>query len=269
MLRRTSTLALAAAAGTAALGLGALPAVASSSGDATVTVIHGVALPDAATVDVWAGEEVLLDDFAYQDLETVSVPAGTYDLYVTAPDAEDTSAAIITAEGVEVPAGANASVVANAAGGTPNLAVFVNDTSAPEDGSARVTARHTADAPAVDVLVNGAPAFSGLEPLAEQSAEVPAGTVDVEVQAGGSAVPGLSAEGLALEPGVAYFAYAVGDGENGYALLTQTIDTGEGGAPGEVPAGDGSSAPAPYGYLALAGLGALVLGGAAVRVARR
>jgi hypothetical protein len=272
MTRRTSTmrpLALAAAAGTVALAAAAAPAVASSTEDATVTVVHGVALPAAATVDVWAGEDVLIDDLDYQDLEEVSVPAGTYDLFVTAPDAEDTSEAIITAEGVEVPGGANASVVANAAGGTPNLQVFVNDTAAPAEGSARVTARHTADAPAVDVLVNGAAAFSGLEPLAEQSAEVPAGSVDVEVQAGGSAVPGLSVDGLALEAGVAYFAYAVGDGENGYALLTQTIDTGEGDMPGSVPAGDGSSSPVPYGALALAGVGALVLGGTALRLARR
>lgn len=271
MTRRTSTrpLALVAATGALALGVGAVPAAASSQGEATVTVVHGVALPAAATVDVWAGEDVLLDDLDYQDLETVSVPAGTYDLYVTAPDAEDTSAAIISAEGVDVPGGANASVVANAAGGTPNLQVYVNDTGAPADGSARVTARHTADAPAVDVLVNGAAAFSGLEPLGEESAELPAGTVDVEVQAAGSAVPGLAAPGLALEPGIAYFAYAVGDAENGYALLTQTIDTGEDGTPGSVPAGDGSSAPLPYGALALAGLGALVLGGTALRVARR
>ena len=265
-MRTIRPLALTAAAGALVLGLGAAPAQAA---DATVTVVHGVALPAAATVDVWAGDAVLIDDLAFKDVETISVPEGTYDLYVTAADASDTSAAIITAEGVAVPGGANATVIANAAGGTPNLKVFVNDTAAPAEGSARVTARHTADAPAVDVLVNGAAAFSGLEPLAEESAEVPAGTVDVAVQAGGAAVPGLSADGLALEPGMAYLAYAVGDADNGYSLLLQTIDTGAGDMPGSVPAGDGSSAPLPYGALALAGIGVLLLGGTALRVARR
>ena len=119
------------------------------------------------------------------------------------------------------------------------------------------------------MLVNGEVAFSGLEPLSEASAELPAGTVDVSVQAGGADVAGLSADGLALEPGMAYFAYAVGDGDNGYSLLLQTIDTGSSDMPGSVPAGDGSSTSLPYGVLALAGLGVLAIGATAVRVARR
>lgn len=256
-------------AGVVLAAAGAVPAAAQDA-EATVTVIHGVALPAAATVDVWAGDSVLLEDLDYQDIETLSVPAGDYDLYVTAPDAEDTSEAIITAEGVAVPGGANATVVANAAGGTPNLAVFVNDTDAAAEGSARVTARHTADAPAVDVLVDGEVAFAGLEPLAEESAELPAGSYDISVQADGADVPGLSAEGLGVEEGTAYYAYAVGDGDNGYALLLQTVDVGGGAeTPGSVPAGDGSSAPVPYAALLLLGAGAVVLTGSAVRLARR
>ena len=247
---------------------------AAQEGTATVTVVHRVALPAAATVDVWAGDQVLLDDVAYQDVETAEVPAGTYDLYVTAPDATDTSEAIISAEDVEVPAGANASVVANQAAGQPNLRVFVNDTSATGEGNARLTARHTAEAPAVDVAVNGEVAFEGLEPLAEQSAEVPADTYDVEVRAGGEAVPGLSAEGLAVEAGTAYYAYAVGDADNGYALVLQTVETGAAGGGAETPGSVPSAATAPgTPWVALgllgAGAGALAVGASAVRARGR
>lgn len=251
------TVAVAVAAGLATAGLFAAPANAAS--DATVTVVHGVALPAAADVSVWAGDTKLIADLKYKDVKTLTVPAGTYDLYVTPVGATDTSGALITAKGVAVPAGANATVVANEVGGTPNLKVFVNSTKATAAGMARVTARHTADAPTVDVLVNGQKAFGNLKPGAEQSAEVPAGTYDVAVQAGGSDVPGLSASGLALKAGTSYYAYAVGDADNGYSLVLQTIDVGTGTTmPGSVPAGDGSSQSTPWGALAL-GVGGLAL----------
>lgn len=262
------TMALATAAGLAATGLLASPASA-AGGDATVTVVHGVALPAAADVAVWAGSTKLIADLKYKDVKTLTVPAGTYDLYVTPVNATSTSGALISAKGVAVPAGANATVVANEVGGTPNLKVFVNDTMATAAGMARVTARHTADAPAVNVLVNGKTAFTNLQPGAEQSAEVPAGTYSVAVQAGGADVPGLSASGLAVQSGVAYYAYAVGDKTNGYALVLQTVNVGTATTmPGGVPAGDGSSQPAPWGAIALALVGAALVAGSARRLAR-
>ena len=49
---------------------------------------------------------------------------------------------------MEVPAGANATVVAHLdADGNPTLTPFVNDTSATGPGEARLTVRHTAAAP--------------------------------------------------------------------------------------------------------------------------
>ncbi|MGN6245645.1 MAG: DUF4397 domain-containing protein [Motilibacteraceae bacterium] len=261
------TAAAAGALGLATAGLLAAPAQAAD--DATVTVIHGVALPAAADVAVWAGSDKLIPDLKFKDIKTLTVPAGTYDLYVTAADATDTSKAIISAKGVAVPGGANATVVANEAGGNPNLKVFVNDTKATGEGMARVTARHTANAPAVDVLVNGQKTFTGLEPLAEKGAEVPAGSYDVSVQAGGADVAGLSAQGLELAAGTAYYAYAVGDADNGYSLLLQTIEVGNGSAmPSGVPAGDGSSAPTPWGAYLLVGAGAAVAAGSGFKLVR-
>lgn len=262
------TAAAAGALGLASAGLFAAPASAAAS-DATVTVIHGVALPAAADVAVWAGNSKLIPDLKFKDVKTLTVPAGTYDLYVTAANATSTSKAIISAKGVKVPAGVNATVVANEAGGTPNLKVFVNDTKATGQGMARVTARHTADAPAVDVLVNGKKTFSNLQPLSEQGAEVPAGSYDVAIQAGGATVPGLSAKGLKVSSGTAYYAYAVGDKTNGYSLLLQTVNVGSASAmPSGVPAGDGSSVPTPWGAYLLVGAGAAVAAGSAFKLVR-
>src|SRR3712207_7358527 len=57
-----------------------------------------------------------------------------------------------SAKGVEVPAGANATVVAHLdADGNPVLTPFVNDASPTEAGQARLVVRHTAAAPPVDV----------------------------------------------------------------------------------------------------------------------
>lgn len=249
---------LAAAGGALLLttAVGAAPAAASSTGEASVTVVHGVALPAAQVVDVWAGDTVLIDDLEYQDFQTISVPGGTYDLYVTPADAEDTSGALISATGVEVPAGADVSAVANQVGGTPNLATFVNEP-VPDD-AAGLTVRHTADAPAVDVLADGESLFM-LEPGEGMSTEVPGGTYDVSVTAGGEPVPGLSVDGLTLEEGTGYYAYAVGDGDNGYALVLTTDE----GTPSGVPAGGdgsaGTSVPVVPLLLVAAGAGVLAI----------
>ena len=82
---------------------------------ATVSVLH--AIPEGAgadVVDVFANGDLLIDNFTPGTLETVEVPAGTYDLAVfgdgqTPDDAEP----VLIAEAVEVPAGVNATVTAN------------------------------------------------------------------------------------------------------------------------------------------------------------
>ena len=80
---------------------------------------------------------------------------------------------------LDVPSGANVSVAADLVGGAPVLTPFANDVSAVPEGSARVTVRHAADAPAVNVLVNGEIAIPNLAAGAQASAVLPAGTYDV------------------------------------------------------------------------------------------
>lgn len=229
----------------------AVPAFAQD--EAHVSILHGV--PEA-TVDVYVNGEELLADFAPGTLtDPVSLPAGSYDLKVTAPDAGADGEAIIEANGVEVPAGANITVVAHLdAEGAPVLTPFVNDTSASDEGS-RLTVRHVAAAPEVDVRADGTAVIEGLANPDEASLDLAAGTVSADVVAAGTDTVVLGPADVTLTDGEGLIVYAWGslDDEN-LALATQSVELGHAaGMPST-----GAEGPVPAGVpLALAGLLAL------------
>ena len=220
------TIAVAGAAGLVAL-LTPMSA-ANAADDATVSVLHAV---PGLTVDVYANGEALIPDFKPGTLtDPLSLPAGSYDLQVFADgDSPGNGQPAIEASGVEVPAGANATVVAHlGAGGDPTLSVFANDTTATAPGEARLTVRHTAAAPAVDVRANGDVLFAGLSNPNEDSADVPADTYSADVT---------------LAEGTSTIVYAWGSAEDGSLdLAVQTID-GLHSAPHGVPGGEAGLAP--------------------------
>jgi hypothetical protein len=238
--------------------------------DATVYVLHGV--PDA-TVDVYANGKALLTNFTPGTLtDAVKLPAGSYDLKVTAAGAGAGGAAVIEAKGVAVPAGANITVVAHlSATGTPVLTPFVNDVSMVPAGKARLTVRHTAAAPAVDVRAGGTPVFSGLTNPNEKSVVVGAGTVKADVVLAGTSTVAIGPADLTLKEGTNTIVYAWGaaDKQN-LKLAVQTL-TGMHSAPSGVPAGTGGQA-AQSGDASPAGLvagGALLAAGLALVATRR
>ena len=237
-----------AAAGTAGLvALIAAPMSAANAtegaGDATVSVLHGV---PGLTVDVYANGEELIPDFEPGTLtDPLSLPAGTYDLQVFADgDTPDSADPAIEANGVQVPAGANATVVAHLdADGNPTLTPFVNDTSATAPGESRLTVRHTAAAPAVDVRADGEVLFPGLTNPNEESGDVPAGTYSADVVLAGTEDVALGPADLDLAEGTSTIVYAWGSAEDGNLdLAVQTID-GLHSAPAGVPGGEAGLAP--------------------------
>jgi hypothetical protein len=274
MKQRLNRLTVAAAALALPLGAVALATPAFADGhDATVSVLHAIpAGAGADVVDVYAGDTLLIDDFTPGSLETLTVPAGTYDLAVFADgEGPGNGAAVLEAAGVEVPAGANATVTANlSADGSPALNVFVNDTSAIAAGETRLTVRHIAAAPAVDITADGGVLFADLTNPNEAVGDVPAGSYEAAVVLAGTDTVVLGPADLDLAEGTNTIVYAWGSAEAGnLALAVQTID-GLGSAPAGVPAGGGSTAAGgliPMWSIALMVLAAVIAAGAGMRVA--
>ena len=263
-MRKTVT-ALAAAAGlTAAVGF-MTPAAAADT--AELSVLH--AIPDT-TVDVYVNGALTLDDFTPGTLAgPLDLPAGSYDLAITAPDAADASAPIIGPVTVQMAAGGNYTAVANLdASGAPTANFYTNDLSTVAPGKAHLTVRHDAAAPAVDVLAGGTPVITGLENPDEKTLAVDAGTISASVAAAGTTEPVIGPADLTLAEGTHTFVYAWGSLEDGnLALATQTI-TGMESAPNAVPGALASDEGNGGALAAGAGAAVLLLIGAA-SVARR
>ncbi|HLM62669.1 MAG TPA: DUF4397 domain-containing protein [Acidimicrobiales bacterium] len=246
-------------------GTAAAPAGAQSG--ARIHLIHGI--PDTP-VDVFANGEVVIPDFQFGDTQDLSDlggqtlaglqvrPAGTEDVAIDGGD-------------LALPAEGNVTAIAHLdAEGTPTLTVFENDTAPIAAGQGRLVVRHTAAAPAVDVLANGEPAFTNLSNPNEAKADLPAGTISATVTATGTTEPAvIGPADLLITEGSSLIVYAVGSLEGGnLQTLTETID-GLGSGPesvqtGNSPVDDGGSSTLP---LAVAGglVGAGLAGVALVR----
>ena len=236
--------------------LGAAPA--SAADNASVAILHAV--PDA-TVDVYVDGKALLTDFEPGTLtDPQSLPAGSYDLKVVkAGDGADGDA-IVEANNVDVPGGANITVVAHLdEDGDAALTPFVNDTDTLEAGEARVTARHTAAAPEVDVRAGGEPVFSGLSNPDEDSAVVDAGSIEADVVLAGTDDVAIGPADVNLEEGTSTIVYAWGSAEDDNLELAVQVIDGLHGNPDGVPGGDGGPAaavtPLAVAMIVLAGVG--------------
>jgi hypothetical protein len=252
---RSATLAAVAAGGLVLLA--APPAQAADT--ATVSVLHAV---PGVPVDVYANGQELIPDFQPGTLtDEMSLPAGSYDLaiYPAGSDPATTQPAA-KADDVNVPAGVNATVVAHlTAEGTPVLTPFVNDVSMVPAGQARVTVRHTAAAPAVDVRAGGTVVAPGLTNPNEATLTVPAGTVNADVVLAGTSTVAIGPADLTLAEGTVTAVYAWGSSAAGYQLAVQTL-TGMSSAPSGVPGGSAGLADdgLPVPLVALSGTGLVV-----------
>lgn len=215
----------------------AVPAMADNH-ESAVSVLHGV---PGLTVDVYVNGEEAIPDFAPGTLtDPLTLAAGSYDIDVYAdgsdPEADEPA---ISAQGIEVPGGANLTLVAHlGADGTPTLSAFANDTSQLEAGEARLTVRHTAAAPAVDVRAGGEAVIQALENPNEQVLDLPAGTVSADVVAAGTDTVVLGPADVPLNEGTNTIVYAWGSlDDDNLDLAIQTID-GLHGDPGGVPSGE-------------------------------
>jgi hypothetical protein len=281
MTRARTALAAAGAAALLPLAL-AVPASAQEAG-AQVRVLHGI---PGTPVDVYVNGERALDDFAPGTVtDDLALPAGSYSVAVFAADAADASGTpVIGPVDLAVPASGNVSAIAHlGADGTPTITPFVNDTAAAPAGQGRVVVRHTAAAPAVDVLVGGQPALTNLTNPNEQGAELPVGTISASVAATGTTEPVIGPADVPVVAGQATIVYAIGSLEDSsLEVLVQTVALdggaveGAGGgagaeAPAGVPAGSGGlvdSSSVPMALVLASGLGLAVAASGGVVLAR-
>ena len=203
----------------------AVPAGAQNNSD--VYVVHGI---PGATVDVYVNGDLTLESFMPESVAgPLSLPAGDYDIEIFAEDADPSSAtAIIDVPDAAVPGDANLSLVAHLDGsGSPALAAFVNDVSDTAADEGRVTIRHTAAAPAVDIVAGGAdvPPFVNLTNGNEAVADLPVGNYPTGIAAAGADNTVLVDAPVAATAGENLIVYAIGDLAGGsFTLITQTLD---------------------------------------------
>jgi hypothetical protein len=259
---RRRILAIGAAAALAMSGL-ALPAHAADQ--AQLSVLHAV---PGLTVDVYVNGERTLNNFKPGTLAgPLNLDAGTYEVAITAADAKDDSDPAVGPIDLKLDAGKNYTAVAHLKeNGDPTATLFTNDTSKTDAGQGRLTVRHVAAAPAVDILAGGKAVVEGLENPDEASLDLDAGTIKASVAAAGTTKPVIGPAEVAVEDGTLTIAYAWGSlKDDNLKLATQTI-SGLHSGPGGVHAGEAGLAANG----ALPGvLAALVVGLAGVLLVRR
>jgi hypothetical protein len=252
----------------ATLGLAA-PANAVSDTTADVWVVHAV---PGVNVDVWINGEPgpadLLDFAPEEVVPLVDLEPGEYviDIQPAGVDLPGEGEGLITLT-ADVAAGVSYTLVAHPevdafAGGELDvdlltISAFENNISELAAGETRVTARHTADAPAVDILANGGAIFEDVVNGVGADIDVPADTYTVGIAAAGSTDAIFEAD-LDLAAGTAYFVHAFGNVDD-LGVVVFTID-GLGAAPEGVPAGGA-------GLVAESGNSALLGGAAALLIA--
>lgn len=247
------------------------PGAANAQDDTQITLLHGI---PGATVDVAVGGEVLLPGFepgatqdltafAGQTLTDVEVRAAGTDDVVIGPVAE-----------FPVPASGNWTVIAHLdADGVPTITPFENNTAPTADGQGRLTVRHTAAAPAVDLVVGDARPIENAANGASAELDLPAGEIAGAKLAPTGGDPIVDVPTVNLKAGTNLIVYAVGSLEgDSFTFYTQEIEVGVEGGTTPAPTGVNTGGPieSSTNVALLAGAaGMLVLASGAVALRRR
>lgn len=195
---------------------------------AKLSVLHGV---PGLTVDVWVDGNLTLDDFTPGTLAgPLELAAGDYEIAITAADATSADNPVIGPVDVELDGGGDYTAVAHLdADGAPTATLFANDTKAPRnDSKGKLTVRHVAAAPAVDVLAGGTAVIEGLSNPDEATLKLEAGTVSASVAAAGTTAPVIGPADVTVEAGKNTIVYAWGSLADGtLAVAVQAVDSSE------------------------------------------
>jgi Domain of unknown function (DUF4397) len=220
MRKRLLGLGVAATLAVSMLGVGT-----ASAADASLNVVHGIPGVD---VEVCVNGAVAIPGFNPGEVVTgVPLPAGTYDVKIVAAGNTCDDEGILEADGVELARGKNYTAIAYlTADGSPTLGLFKNNVKALKSDTTRLTVRHTAAAPAVDVWANGAVLLKDVRNGASATMKVPTGVYAAWVSLPGDYAPVIGPAVLDLQEGTAYQVYAWGNGTSGYDFAVVAVQVG-------------------------------------------
>lgn len=220
MRKRLLGLGVAATLAVSMLGVGT-----ASAADASLNVVHGIPGVD---VEVCVNGDVAIPGFNPGEVVTgVALPAGAYDVKIVAAGATCDDAAILKATGIELASDRNYTAIAYLSeDGTPTLGLFKNNVRPVPARSARVTIRHTAAAPPVDVWANGGVLLQDVPNGASATMRVPASVYAAWVSLPNDHAPVIGPAVLKLAKGTAYQVYAWGDADAGYDFAVVGVQVG-------------------------------------------
>lgn len=250
--RRKLTAGLLAAATLAGAAVVAQPAQSAPTGSPStpskVYVVHGLPLDDAGTkVDVYAGAAggdvadagLLADDFTFKKVAgPVNLQPASYTVYIAAPTADDDGALaageVIFSKTLDVPSGKNLSAVASFdASGNPTINVFNNNVAKAPANGGRISIRHAANAPAVNVDMGYFPlsrSFSFFNrrygpAVNGQQADVTtaAGQYDIVLRVAENGARAAAVPRFPVAAGKLTAVYAVGTPGDNFGFVVQTI----------------------------------------------
>ncbi len=199
---------------------------------AELTLVHGIDGSDigqdtALPVDIFIAGTCFPGVTSGTIAGGVEVPAGRYPLVIRLADENRPCAGPLAASGlVFVNFATNGAVVAHLDDSQQiTFSQFATDVVSTGPATGRVVVRHTADAPAVDVLAGQAVLLADLRNGNQDKAEVPAGVYAVSVAPAGSADPVFGPVPLPVGGAATTVVYAVGSLRAGsFTVLVQTLE---------------------------------------------
>ena len=203
----------------------AAPSAAQAQDAATVTLLHGI---PGATVDVVVDGDVVIPGFEPGDTQDLSAFAGMTltNLEVRAAGTEDVVIGPVAE--FPVPDSGNWTVVAHLdADGNPTVTPFENNTAMTADGEGRLIVRHTAAAPAVDLVVGDARPIENAANGVSAVLDLPAGEISGAQLAPTGGDPIIDVPTVNLVAGTDLIVYAVGSlDDDSFTFYTQEIEVG-------------------------------------------
>ena len=209
----------------AALAVSTLGVGTASAADASLNVVHGI---PGVNVEVCVNGSVAIPGFAPGDVVTgVVLPAGSYDVKIVGEGGTCDDLAILEATGVELASDKNYTAVAHLTeDGSPTLSLLTNQIRPPARGIARLTIRHTAAAPPVDVWANGRVLLEDVPNGASATMKVRPGVYAAWVSLPNDHAPVIGPSVVELKKGIAYQVYAWGNADAGYDLAVVAVPVG-------------------------------------------